>query len=431
MKRTKIFFECNGTWESDANTGIQRVVRNIVKEAPGLAEGFNVETVAVIVRFNRFWRVGKKSAVASFKTSCFYFLKKFYHKVRPFIMKTFPLESAEHLLVSCGGSFLPIVFDIILFPLMFAFYLQSKIKPGKGDILLLLDSSWCYPIWPAIRKAKNDGATIGLVIHDMITIRHQDFFPPAITRRFNSWFAQAVQYADFFIGISETVQVELQKYLQQNHPNYLSHCRIGFFPLGCTLDNISKSNPIGNGLKELFQRSDIYIAVGTIEPRKNHQYLLDAFDIIWQQCPDVALCIIGKIGWLNDRIVTRIKKHPLFKKNLFMFNNISDTELDYCYRHSKALISSSLAEGFDLPVAEALHHGLLTLVSDIPIHREVGKDFCTYFDISNPDFLAKIIINIEKNVKTPEIRKNKEEYKLTGWEDSCRELLTQVQALSK
>jgi glycosyltransferase involved in cell wall biosynthesis len=90
------------------------------------------------------------------------------------------------------------------------------------------------------------------------------------------------------------VQIEVQKYLQQNYPGYQTDGRLSFFSLGCTLDNISNNSLVGNEYEGLFQRSSIYVAVGTIEPCKNHKYLLDAFDLVWQQCPDVVLCIIGK-----------------------------------------------------------------------------------------------------------------------------------------
>ena len=111
-----------------------------------------------------------------------------------------------------------------------------------------------------------------------------------------------------------------------------------------------------------------------------------------------------------------------------MFNSLSDTELDYYYKHSKALLSPSLAEGFGLPIIEALNQGLPVLASDIPIHREVGNDFCTYFDVNKPDNLAKIIINIEKTGKMPQVRSSKE-YKAITWKDSCKDLFSQVKIL--
>jgi len=426
----RILLECSNTWESDENTGIQRVVRNIIKEAPGVEKDFAVESVPAIVKFDHFRRSGKKSLMSIIKAKCLYFLKKIYHKIMPFFKRFSLPEKVEYFLVSNVRRFMLVVFSILFFPLTIRLFFQPKIIPRRGDVLLLLDSSWMYPIWPVVEKAKYDGAVVGLVVHDIIPLTHPYFFPSAITERFNDWFGQAVGHVDFFIGVSETVQKEVQAYLEQNYPYCQAHGRVGFFHLGCTLDSISKNKSVGNGPKELFKRNNVFIAVGTIEPRKNHKYLLDAFDLVWQECPGASLCIIGKIGWLSDHIVNRIKKHPLFKKNLFMFNDASDTELNYCYRHSRALIFSSFAEGFGLPIVEALGYGLPVFASDIPIHREVGKDFCTYFDINDPACLAKMIIDIEKTGKMPQVRNNNE-YKLLTWKDSCRELFTQVHILSR
>jgi len=430
LTKTRILFECGGTWESDANTGIQRVVRNIIKEAPGIEKDFDIESIAVVVKFNQFCRAGKKSAASLSKAGFLNFFKEVYYNVRPLLKRFLLLERIEYFLVLYARSLLSVIFSIVFFLRTLKLYFQSKIVPGKGDILLLLDSSWVYSIWSAVKKAKKNGAVVGLIVYDIIPLTHPNFFSSVIIKRFNIWFEQAVQQVDFFICISETVQIEVQKYLQQNYPDYQTHGRLSFFSLGCTLDNISNNSLVGNEHERLFQRSSIYVVVGTIEPRKNHKYLLDAFDLVWQQCPNVVLCIIGKKrGWLNEQVMRRIKTHPLFKYNLFLLNNVSDTKLAYCYRHSTALVISSYVEGFGLPIIEALHYELPVLASDIPIHREVGKDFCTYFDINNPAGLAKIIINIEKTGKMPQVRSNKE-YKMTTWKDSCRELFSRIQALS-
>ena len=111
-----------------------------------------------------------------------------------------------------------------------------------------------------------------------------------------------------------------------------------------------------------------------------------------------------------------------------MFNDLTDTELDYCYRHATALVYPSYAEGFGLPLVEALYKRLPVLASDIPTFREIGKDFCAYFDISRHTSLAKIIIDIENSGKMPEVRKP-EEYQLPDWRDSCRELLCKAVTL--
>ena len=92
---------------------------------------------------------------------------------------------------------------------------------------------------------------------------------------------------------------------------------------------------------------------------------------------------------------------PSTTASLFMFNDLSDAELAYCYQHAKALIFPSHAEGFGLPIVEALQHGLHTLVSDIPIHREAGRDFCTYFDPQSPAALARLVCDVEATGRFP------------------------------
>ncbi len=427
-KLKRILLECSNTWKGDVNTGVQRVVRNIVKEAPEIGKDCGIETIAAVVKFDCFWSVNKKSTTALFKAEFICFLKKVYYKIRPFFKSFPPLQKIEHFLVLYSRRIMLAILNIIFFPLTLKSYFKPKLNLGKGDVLLLLDSSWMYNVWPAVKKAKDNGAVVGLVVYDIIPLMYPNFFPAPVTKRFNAWFEQAVKYADFFIGISETVELDVQRYIKHNYPSLQKRYRLDFFHLGCTLDNLSEDKPVGDKFKELFGKKKCFIAVGTIESRKNHRYLLDAFDLVWGECPGATLCLIGKIGWLSDQVMARIESHPLFKKSLFMFNSVSDTELDYCYRHSKALLFPSYVEGFGLPIVEALQYNLPVLASDIPVHREVGKDFCAYFDINDYFCLAKMIIAIEQTGQMPKVRSSKE-YKPTTWQESCRDLLFKIKDL--
>jgi len=297
----------------------------------------------------------------------------------------------------------------------------------------MLDSSWTYPIWRTVRRAKNKGAIVGTVIYDIFPITHPHFCVPELVDYFRNWFDQAKDNADFFIAISQTVRDELKRYFAFNRPSDNWAGRFESFRLGSVIDNVVSDGEVRDELRKIFESSDkpsSYLTVGTIEPRKNHKYLLDAFDEVLEKCPNVRLCIAGRLGWFYDEFLKRIRSHPRYNKCLFMFNNLSDTELDYCYRQAKALVLCSHAEGFGLPLVEALYKRLPVLASDIPIFREVGQDFCTYFDLSQPASLAKIIIDIEEKGKMPEVC-NPGGYQLLDWKDSCRELLGKAVALSE
>ena len=73
----------------------------------------------------------------------------------------------------------------------------------------------------------------------------------------------------------------------------------------------------------------------------------------------------------------------------------TDADLQHAYRRSLCLIFPSLAEGFGLPIVEALAQGLPAIASDIPVHREVGRDLATYIPLGGPAYLARLIRSIE------------------------------------
>jgi len=432
-KIKRILLECTYTYETNLNTGIQRVVRNIVGQSKQVCKEIGVECQPVIVKLSRFWAVDKIKNESSLHAKIRAFLKNVYRNIRSLLCAVLPFRNIEKFLFPVPGQFglttiINMVFDILWLSVSLKGYFQRRVTPQQGDLLLMLDSSWAYPIWSAIKRARDPEATVGLIVYDLISITHPQLFTPDLVERFRAWFDQAMDNVDFFIAISQTTLNEVKKRVESNRPLAKWNGRFESFQLGSVIDNIVSDGAVRDELKKVFNSSNkphTYLTVGTIEPRKNHKYLLDAFDEVWQQCCDTQVCIVGRIGWLCNRILKHIRSHPKYEKNLFMFNDLSDTELDYCYNHAKALVFPSLAEGFGLPLVEALYKGLPVLASDIPIFREVGKDFCTYFDISQSTSLAKIVVDIEKKGTMPKVR-NPEEYQLPDWKDSCRELLTKA-----
>lgn len=137
-------------------------------------------------------------------------------------------------------------------------------------------------------------------------------------------------------------------------------------------------------ITRLFSAGSVYLAVGTIEPRKNHEYLLDAFELAWGAGSEARLCIIGRIDWKREALLKRICEHAEFGRRLFMFNEISDSGLQYAYGHAKALVFSSHDEGFGLPLVEAMQRGLPVMGSDIPVFHEIGGDYMAYFALQQP-----------------------------------------------
>ncbi len=134
-----------------------------------------------------------------------------------------------------------------------------------------------------------------------------------------------------------------------------------------------------------------FLMVGTVEPRKRHEQVLNAFEQLWAAGSDATLVIAGKAGWMVDKLLHRLANHPERDSRLLWLKGSSDELLDRMYKASTCLIAASLNEGFGLPLIEAAKHGLPVIARDIPVFREVAGDHAFYFSDDSPTALAQAI----------------------------------------
>jgi O-antigen biosynthesis alpha-1,2-rhamnosyltransferase len=97
----------------------------------------------------------------------------------------------------------------------------------------------------------------------------------------------------------------------------------------------------------------------------------------------------------------RIISHPRLDTELHLFHDLSDRELEFCYASARGLVLPSIAEGFGLPIVEALMRGLPVLASDLPVFREVAGANIEYFGLADPAELAAKIRAMTHRPKEP------------------------------
>tara|TARA_R110000751_G_scaffold307890_2_gene433868 strand:- start:20 stop:1516 length:1497 start_codon:yes stop_codon:yes gene_type:complete len=122
------------------------------------------------------------------------------------------------------------------------------------------------------------------------------------------------------------------------------------------------------------------LMVSTIEPRKNHSLLISAWNRIrMENDPDLKLILVGNPGWAMENVMQTMEP---FRNRGMLFNNsqISASDLRRLYNGAEAVVCPSVAEGFDLSGIEAMLSGGKVAASDIPVHREIYKDACEYFN---------------------------------------------------
>lgn len=406
---TRLLIECTYVYEHpDLNSGIQRVVRNVIKEL----ESANtvVECIPVIMQGGQLKRVisllpTSAPAGISFLRKCVHFLDHLRLRFwggHAYITKHVPLLGGKVLRMSFFFLWKLLSLSITL-PLRVALWFDRRDEASKqrsvpldieyGDIFLLLDSSWHLNFYNLAERLKNQGASIVSVVYDLIPITHPQFCDAGLTKIFERWFDWIATTADGFMCISQTVQADVQRAVAERlGDGVASQRKFEYFHLGSELDLVQRDTSVDPRIKEIFDTGeDTYLMVGTIEPRKNHIYLIKTFESLWAKGSKARLCIVGKIGWKSDELIGLIQRHPELNKRLFMFNQLNDTGLEYAYAHASALLFPSHAEGFGLPLVEAMQRGVPVMASDLPVFREIGGEYVAYFDLSCAGSLATLI----------------------------------------
>lgn len=388
----KIFFDCTFTYHSGLNTGIQRVVRNIISRNILYKEKYNIDTLPVISFGGYYFEIEREFIlnVRPVTASVGQKIKNAFDKLRNGTLKQFKFNSISYMLTHTIFKFLEFflkkLFWIIKGLRVFRTILISgykKVSFSKEDKLVLLDAFWTYEIGKSIDNSNLSRNQIVSLIYDLIPLTHPDFVEKLDKEHFMKNLPVLALKVRRFIGISKSVADELNLFFKRNYQNH--NFEIDYFLLGSDFQpRFGKNAPSLRPLyKENFNGSPVWLVVGTIEPRKNHSFILDAFELLWKGGANDKLLVIGRIGWKCDDILNRFQHHPELNSKLFVYVDANDDELSYAYSHSEGLIFASFVEGFGLPIVEAMGSGIKVLCSDIPVFREVGGDYPHYFDLSS------------------------------------------------
>ena len=415
----RIFFDWTHCYASKRNTGLERLQRNLVRHGCALELETGLACSGIIVRHGCDYATSARLVTNRTGPKRVEFMRKLENHIR-FLQWTRPCRTK--ILQRLRKTFYPGT-PARLISSQYWRRFGTRVTFATTDLLLLTSPTLSDETVHMVERAHRAGTRIGLILCDLIPITHPSFFLPDYRRRFRYWLEHDLQYADFCLTISDATRDELIKQL----PTLMTTRRplpIESFRLGCTLDVDPRScsgAPSRRDLMRLFaDPTPVLLTVCTLEPRKNHRLLLDVFDRLDNGA--VRLCIVGKKGWLVDELIERIERHPAYGRHLFMFNDLTDDELEVCYREADLFLYPSLIEGFGLPIVEALQYGIPVYCSDTPVHREVGKHWCRYFDPHDPAGLETMIRQFIESGPPPALGAGKM-FRPTTWADSCREVI--------
>jgi O-antigen biosynthesis alpha-1,2-rhamnosyltransferase len=438
---SRLLFECTNVFRNPGvNSGIQRVVRNIVRQLEPASGA--VECVPVLFAHNRLYRVAQLTPGSEGRTlpaKAYAWLERLnqaFWRLHGRYEERWPMRRWHNarrvFFVLWRLLGLPLTVALRVLRLLGYDPLQQRAEPFEaqpGDQLVLLDSSWHAQHFAQIEGLKCRGVGVIAVIYDLIPVMRPEFFEERLRGIFNMWFDWVVHQADGYMSISQSVSEQVRDEITRRLGGEAAAERwYGYFHLGSELDLRDEAGAPTADLAGLFESGrQVFLAVSTIEPRKNHAYLLDAFELAWAEGSQACLCIIGRVGWKCEALIKRIREHAEFGRRLFMFNDVDDNGLELAYSKAAALVFSSHAEGFGLPLVEAMQRGLPAMGSDLPVFREIGGEYMAYFGLDRPADLAELVQRFESSGHFPAAQALSG-WRWIDWRESAAQLIEGVEA---
>lgn len=273
---------------------------------------------------------------------------------------------------------------------------DAPIDYTAGDVFFGLDLSPYIGAQKAfLQRMHARGVRIVFVVHDLLPVDMPENFSPALVDNFREWLGEIAQY-DGIIAVSDATARRFRKWRLANCQG--AHATDDFLyahvHCGADIENSAPTTGLpadaDNVLSRLAARPS-FLMVGTVEPRKGHAQALDAMELLWDQQHDINLVIVGKQGWLVERLAERLRNHPEAGERLYWLAGISDEYLAKVYDVATCALVNSVGEGFGLPLIEAARHKVPLLVRDIPVFREVAGEHARYFTAPTAGALAEVI----------------------------------------
>ena len=305
----------------------------------------------------------------------------------------------------------------------------------KGSIFFDADGVWKSRLNRSFlyKVLKANGVHIIPLVHDIIGITHPQYCREDDIIPFIEYIGAVLLYAEKIVVTTQTTKSYMttlysEIYKEKPMAEKKSFAEsIEVVPLGADYsdksDNKDKKKKVSAKVEEVIKRGPYLLTVGTVEPRKNQELLIDAFESGLKDT-GVNVVIAGYPGWNTEKLIERIESHSNAGEGIIYINDATDEDLKALYEHCFALAFPSHIEGYGLPIIEAFNFGAPVLLSDTPINHEVAGERALYFGEDAPTELNDIVSSLIMNPKQyNELKEASAGYKPRSWDETAKLLL--------
>lgn len=440
----RIIVDCTGMDFNGQLSGIPRVVYNYLRYGFAWSLGNDIEIVPIYVEDDCAWVVedvpgvdipdyvsqyhGYGSAFARrVKTSSriLYRLGKTIYQIPYFLVRT-PTRAVPRISRNDVHRWLQPLRRALNYPASLATRLyreQGRFRFDPDDVLFC-PASWYDKDIQFYVDARKTVRSLAVLSHDILPVTNPEYYNYPWSASFAANVGKMLEIADVFFTVSAfTKQSIMREYIREsaNMPFCIAHNCLD----KAVVAGVKTIAPTPNTARIDAECSlPPYLMVGSIEPKKGHLLVVSVLEKLWSE-GEVRrkLLVIGRCGWLFDRIADRLKT-SIHKDNIVWITDATDDDVSYAYQKCYALLFASVFEGFGLPLIECATARKPILARSSEVAHEIIGRFALYFDGTYPDLHDKILeLEREDELYRAKIREL-DDFAWPVWEDMVPEVFS-------
>ncbi len=302
--------------------------------------------------------------------------------------------------------------------------LEGLLKAGVPLPFPLFSGEADAFLFPNFIAYPTSGKPAALIVYDLSYLRHPDKSEKKNQRFLTRFVPSSLKRATAVITISEFSRREIAEVygipperIRIAYPGVDS----GVFHPGAGKENI----------EDLLARyrlpSEYILFVGTLEPRKGIEALLDAYES-WTDNHKLPLVLVGKQGWGDMPRLERALKGKI--RGVFHLGYVAPQDLPSLLAHARLFVYPSVYEGFGMPVLEAMACGVPVVCGNCPSLKEIGGQLLGYCEPQSPDAIASALVETLTSPPSQEkLREGVDRARTFTWDTTAREIAKTLRRL--